>query len=223
MKDASEMLAEMRSEWKFPLLTDDFEPRIKSVLNIIRVYSGQMVKDVREAEDVANGEQVAGKANDMALEAAVRRVEADPNVDQWEKEVLSEIFQTENSVFNLANLARHIRFAENSEGKRVLEGRFLDLYSIGPVLSRCMKDAGIAKPVFFACISTVYQEAVIVGVGPRDWTYKDIRLIAVNPETELLKMVGQISGEEEAEKFVDSASEYFRTKIQSASEAPSQR
>lgn len=223
MKDASEMLAEMRSEWKFPLPTADFEPKIKSVLNIIRACSGQMVKDVREAENVPNGKQISGKANDDALEAARKRVEADPGVNQWEKEVLSEIFQTESSVFNLANLARHVRFAENSEGKRVLEGRFLDLDSVGPILSRCMKDAGIVKPIFFACISTVYQEAVIVGVGPREWTYKDIRLIAVNPETELLKMVGRISGEEEAEKFVDSASEYFRTKIQSASAAPSQR
>lgn len=228
MKDASEIMAELRSEWKFALPSSDFEPKIVSMLDILARYSAQMIEDVKTwpgkessalnmaqyVENLPLGEKEACEAVEKkAIGKAIERAQNDTSMEPWQKDLVLEILQAESSVFSIAEMIRNVRFSNGQGGNRLVEGRFLDLFPLAPIICRCMRDAGVEKPFFFACISSVYQEAVITAIGPLDWSYKDIRLVAQHPATELLEMAGKVAGEKEAGKFLDNADEYFRQYI----------
>lgn len=185
-EDMARMLAESRKEWRFFLPFPELEDEVKKTL---------------AAANAVLMEKYGGGDPPPAILLDV--------LYPWQKEVLDRIAGNEDCAASVPDAARNVRFGDY-DGRRFMEGRFLDLYCVGPITAQSMREHGSRGPIFFDCVSTIYQEAMIVGLGPLGWAFRDIREVAEKPQKALLSLAEAVSGLEEAALLLDQGADFLK-------------
>lgn len=214
--NVSEMMAELRSEWKFSLPNNEFKDKISTFLLNLNQY----ITDIRQkAKDIQGKE-------DIDIEQAENKAwsHADPEIfatthsfSDTQREIFVKICSklSKDDLFTaIHSNVRIFDTGKNGIQSQMIEGRFLDLYYIAPFISACMNEANIEKPLVFSCISTLYQEAALVAIGPINWGFRDIRSVAAHPATELLALINEVAGKEEAKKTIEETENYFKSLVE---------